>query len=411
MPFQERRKKLLDQLGDNFLLLVQSGELVESTDDETYLFEPIRNFVYLTGQKAPGAMYLAYKVAGKVTELLLMHIPSEMEQRWQGTKFDPEAIRESTGIQRVVDSQRFEDLVSRLLYDNDIQHCYINLARWKMSYAPNPDQRLANRLREAYPYLQIHNVYHTICKMRTVKDEYEIRCHRKACQITEEAVKHMMRNMKPGMTECQIEAYYDFVLKSYNVKPPAFATIAAAGKNACVMHYVDNDTPTRDGQLILFDLGAQWEFYCADVSRTFPVNGRFTPRQKKLYNVVLKGLEAAEALSRPGQKKNELQAISKQVMAEELVKIGKIEKPEEIDKYYFHGSGHYIGLNTHDVGDQPDAVLQENTVFTLEPGLYFDDEEIGIRIEDTILVTKDGCEILSAGIPKTVEEIEAFLQG
>ena len=175
------------------------------------------------------------------------------------------------------------------------------------------------------------------------------------------------------------------------------------------MHYVDNDTQTKDGDLILFDLGAQWNYYCADVSRTYPVNGKFTERQKQLYNIVLKGLEAAENASKPGQLKSELQQISKKVMAEELVKIGKIEKEEDISKYYFHGSGHNIGLNTHDVGDHNDLLLEENLMFTLEPGLYFDDEAIGIRIEDTLLVTKDGVEVMSAGIPKTVEEIEAFM--
>ena len=159
----------------------------------------------------------------------------------------------------------------------------------------------------------------------------------------------------------------------------------------------------------MFDLGAQWDLYCTDVSRTFPVNGKFTEKQKMLYNVVLKGLETAISLSKPGQLKSELQQISKKVMAEELVKIGYIEKEEDISKYYMHGSGHFIGLNVHDVGDYNDIVLAEDMMFTLEPGLYFDDEKLGIRIEDTILITKDGCEVFSGGIPKTVEEIEAYM--
>lgn len=409
MPFQKRREKLLAQLEDNSMLLLHSGEMIESTDDENYIFQPNRNFVYLTGLTDPNAIYVASKVHGVVTETLLMHIPTERELRWLGTRFEPEQIKASTGIARLLGSENYEDVISRMLFKNNIQTCYINVARWRMSYALNPDQRMAHELQNAYPYLQMRNAYPIICKMRTVKDDYEVECHRKACKITEEGVKNMLRNMKPGMTECQIEAYYDFVLKGYNVKMPAFTTIAATGKNACVMHYDHNDTETKDGDMMLFDLGAQWNLYCADVSRTYPVNGKFTERQKQLYNVVLKGLEVAESLSKPGQKKNELQLISKQVMAEELVKIGKISKPEEIDKYYFHGSGHYIGLNTHDVGDEDDAVLEVNTMFTLEPGLYFDDEQIGIRIEDTILVTEDGCEVLSGGIPKTVEEIEAYM--
>ncbi len=169
-----------------------------------------------------------------------------------------------------------------------------------------------------------------------------------------------------------------------------------------------NDRQMQDGDMVLFDLGAEWGYYASDVSRTFPVNGKFTQQQKDLYNVVLKGLNAALDATKPGQKKSELQEISKNVMAEELIKLGMIEKPEEISKYYFHGSGHYIGLYTHDVGND-NELLEEDMVFTLEPGLYFDDLNLGIRIEDTLVVTKDGCEVMSDGIPKTVEEIEAFM--
>ncbi len=405
-----KRKELTDWMMDNSLYFVHSGEMIESTDDENYLFEPYRNFVYLTGVKEPGAIYLACKVNGKVSETLFMHIPTEREMRWTGVSFNKEQLQKDTGIMNIVPMETWEDAISRLMFKNDIQDMYIDVARWRMSYALNPEQRLAHELQKAYPFVTMHNAYHKICSMRTIKSKEEIAAHYKSAAITEEAVKNMLKNMKPGMTECQIEAYYDFVLKSYNVKIPAFWTIAATGKNACIMHYVDNDTVTKDGDMILFDLGAQWDHYCTDVSRTYPVNGKFTERQKQLYNAVLKGLEAALDATKPGVVKGDLQKLSKKVMAEELVKIGKISTPEEIDKYYFHGSGHFIGLNTHDVGDVDGMVLAEDMMFTLEPGLYFDDEEIGIRIEDTILVTKDGCEVLSAGIPKTVEEIEAFMK-
>ena len=407
--FVQRRSRFAETMKDNSFYFVCSGGYVESTDDENYIFQPYRNFVYLTGRSDVDATLLISKINGKVNEILFMHIPDEHEQRWMGTRFDSDEIKAATGIDRIVPNDSWDSTISRMLFANDVQDVYIDMARWDMNYAPNEAQKRANRLKEIYPYLSIHNAYHTICRMRVIKDQAEIENHRKAVKITEEGVKNILLNMKPGMTECQIEAYYDFVLKGYNVKMPAFTTIAATGKNACIMHYVDNDTQTKDGDLILFDLGAQWNYYCADVSRTYPVNGKFTERQKQLYNIVLKGLEVAESMSKPGQLKSELQQISKQVMAEELVKIGKIEKVEDISKYYFHGSGHNIGLNTHDVGDRGDLLLEENLMFTLEPGLYFDDEQIGIRIEDTLLVTKDGVEVMSAGIPKTVEEIEAFM--
>ena len=407
--YSNNRKRLVDTMVDHSFYYCHSGSEIESTDDETYLFEPYRNFVYLTGVDKPECILLILKNNNEVQEFLFMHIPTPMEQRWIGASFDMKQVQESTGIQRIVDIREFDNMMSRFLFSGVIQDVYMDMARYKKDYDPNKEQRIANSFKEVYPYLTFHNAYPTVCKMRRVKSEEEIEAHRVACNITEEGVKLMLDHMKPGMKECQIEAYYDFVLKSYNVKKPAFSTIAATGKNACVMHYVENDTVCEENSLILFDLGAKWDYYCADVSRTYPVSGKFTERQKQLYNVVLKGLEVAESLSKPGQKKNELQQISKQVMAEELVKIGNIENVEEIDKYYFHGSGHYIGLNTHDVGDERDVVLEENTMFTLEPGLYFDDEKIGIRIDDTLLVTKEGCEILSGGIPKTVEEIETYM--
>jgi len=407
--YMNNRQRLIDTMVENSFYFVHSGDNVESTDDENYIFEPYRNFVYLTGLDVPGAIYMAVKLPNKVREILFMHIPDEREQRWIGTSFDKEALQKATGIDDIIDINNWDAMISRYMFKENIQDVYVDIARWQKDYSPNREQMIANDLKTVYPYLQLHNAYQTICKMRTIKSKEEIEAHRKAVAITEEGVKLMMKNMKPGMKECQMEAYYDFVLKSYNVKIPAFTTIAATGKNACVMHYVNNDAVCEDGQLILFDLGAQWNYYCADVSRTYPVNGKFTEKQKQLYNVVLKGLETAISLSKPGQLKNELQKISKKVMAEELVKIGYIQEESEIDNYYFHGSGHFIGLNTHDVGDCDDMVLEEDMMFTLEPGLYFDDEKIGIRIEDTILITKDGCEVFSAGIPKTVEEIEAYM--
>lgn len=407
--YKKRREKLVQTFKDNSLYIVCSGENIDSTDDECYIFEPYRNFYYLTGLQQPDAKLLISKINGKVNQILFMHYPTEMEQRWNGTKFDANEVKELSGVDRISPEDGFESMISRLIFRNDIQDIYVDIARMDMNYHLNKSQTFANKLKEIYPFITFHNAYQTVCTMRTVKDSDEIEAHRKAVNITEEGVKNILKNMKPGMTESQIEAYYDFVLKGYNIKKPAFTTIAATGKNACIMHYTDNDTVTKENDLILFDLGAQWQHYCADVSRTYPVSGKFTERQKQLYNVVLKGLEAAEEMSKPGQLKSELQLISKKVMAQELVKIGKIKEEKEIDKYYFHGSGHLIGLNTHDVGDRDDMILEENVMFTLEPGLYFDDEEIGIRIEDTLLVTKDGCEILSAGIPKTVEEIEAFM--
>ena len=407
--YQENRRKLAEYMVENSIYFVYSGEPKESTHDECYIFEPYRNFVYLTGQDCAHAMLLIVKKDEAVKETLYMHIPTEREQRWDNLVFDPEKIRAETGIAAIEDITMLENQLSRVLFDGRIQDAYMDMAHWKMNYPDSPDMRFAKKLQAAYPFMQVHNAYPFVCSLRTIKHPAEIEAHRKAVEITRDGVLNMLKNMKPGMIEYQIEAYYDFVLKYNGVKRPAFTTIAATGQNANHMHYVDNNTATKDGDMILFDLGAQYNYYCADVSRTYPVNGKFTERQAQLYEVVLKGLKAAEEATKPGAVKDDLQKLSKQVMAEELIKIGKISTPEEIDKYYMHGSGHNIGLDTHDVGDHG-LILEPNLVFTLEPGLYFDDEEIGIRIEDTLVVTEDGCEILSDCIPKEIADIEAVMK-
>ncbi|MBR3644238.1 MAG: aminopeptidase P N-terminal domain-containing protein, partial [Parasporobacterium sp.] len=403
--YKENRRKLADYMTDNSIYFVHSGEELESTHDESFIFEPYRNFLYLTGIDRAGAILFISKLKGEVKEILFMHIPTEREQRWQNMTWDPGKIKEESGVEEIVDINEWDRRLSRMLFGGLIQDCYIDMARWNMNFPLNAGQRMANRLKEIYPFLAIHNAYAFVCSLRTLKHPAEIAAHRRAVEITEKGVRNMLTHMKPGMYEYEIEAYYDFVLKSSGVRVPAFTTIAACGQNANHMHYVDNNTQTKDGDLILFDLGARWDYYCADVSRTYPVNGKFTNRQAQLYEIVLKGLKVAEDAAKPGAVKDDLQKLSKEVMAEELVKIGKIEKKEDIDKYYMHGSGHLIGLDTHDAGDH-DIILRKDVMFTLEPGLYFDDEEIGIRIEDTLLVTEDGCDVFSGTIPKEIEDIE-----
>ena len=404
-----RRKLYRELLEDNSVGFVFSGQEKEDRGDQMFPFTPYANFYYLTGFDQPKAVFMTSKTQGVYREILFIDHPDEMKARWQGISYDKETVREETGIEQVEYLERFEEKLPFFGRRNSIQHLYLDIANWEEGFTQNPAQRFAKKVLDCYPYLQTHNTFQDLSLMRQVKTKEEIALHRKACEITEAGVRNMLSHLKPGIHEYEIEAHFDYTLKSRHARH-AFPTIAASGKNACVLHYMANDRVMREGDMILFDLGAEWGMYASDVSRTFPVGGRFTEQQKQLYNVVLKGLDAAIARTRPGQPKNELQEISKAVMAKELMKLGMIEKPEEIMKYYFHSSGHYIGLYTHDVGNDQ-APLRPDMMFTLEPGLYFEELGIGIRIEDTILITEEGCEVLTAGIPKTVEEIERFMQG
>ncbi len=406
---KSRRRLYQDILKDNSMGFVFAGELKGDRGDQMFPFTPYANFYYLTGFAQPKAVFMAVKEAGKYQEILFIDHPDEKKQRWEGISYTKESVRAETGIEQVEYLERFMDCLPLFGRKNMIENLYVDIAKWERSFAQDPAQRFASKIQADYPYIHVYNTFQQMSLMRQVKTAEEIALHRQACRITSEGVKRMLAELKPGMYEYQAEAYFDFVLKSQNAVH-AFPTIAASGPNACILHYVANDRKMQEGDMILFDLGAQWGYYASDVSRTYPVSGRFTEQQKELYQVVLDGLEAAIARTRPGQPKDELQKISKDVMAKGLIDLGMIQEKEEIEQYYYHGSGHYIGLYTHDVGDEQ-AILEEDMMFTLEPGLYFPDLGIGIRIEDTILVTRDGCEVLSGDIPKTVDEIEAFMAG
>lgn len=403
-----RRAKYKELLKDNSVGFLFSGIEKEDRGDQLFPFTPYANFYYLTGFSYPKAIFMAVKVGGRYRETLFIDHPDETKARWLGVVYTKESVREETGIECVEYLERFEESLPFAGRRNEIENLYVDIANWEEPLGNNQAQKFAAKVLKSYPYLHVYNTFQKLALIRQVKSKEEIALHRKACEITLKGVENILSHLEPGMHEYEAEAYFDYTLKANHARH-AFPTIAASGKNACIMHYVANDRKMKDEDLILFDLGAEWGYYASDVSRTYPVGGTFTSQQKKLYNVVLKGLEAAIAHTKPGQPKNELQNISKRVMAEELIKIGMIQKPEEIQKYYFHSSGHYIGLYTHDVGND-EAALEPDMMFTLEPGLYFDELEIGIRIEDTILVTEDGCEVLTAAIPKTIEEIEAFLK-
>ena len=232
---------------------------------------------------------------------------------------------------------------------------------------------------------------------------------RRAIEITGEGIVNMMKNTKAGMREYEIEAYFDYTLKSRGVKDFAFKSIVAAGKNAAILHYSQNSGMAQYDSLVLCDVGAKYNYYCGDITRTFPVNGRFNERQKQLYNIVLEGQRLILDTIRPGIPFKSLNETLIKYYEEKLTEIGLISSPDEVKKYYWHGVSHMLGIETHDVGRHNEGLLEAGMVLTVEPGLYIADEGIGIRIEDDAVVTENGCRLVYDGIPKTIEEIEAVM--
>lgn len=406
--FVKNRTKLGDKLEKNSITLMFAGEAPYKSADETYAFTPNRNFYYLTGIDREKMILMIVKRNGEVEETLFIEKNDPIMARWVGEKMPEVEAKEISGIENIKFLEEFEETFGATMDRAQIDNLYLDLERQQFHVAMTSPQIFAKVAMERYSYLRIKNIHNDISNLRLIKSEEEIELIREAIDITDNGIKELMRNSKTGMKEYALEAYFDFVLKSNGITDYAFHTIAACGKNATILHYDQNNSELEDGKLVLFDLGAQYKYYNADISRTFPVNGKFTQRQKQVYNVVLRAQEAVTAIARPGILFSVLNETAKKVLAAGCIELGLIKDDIELSRYYFHGVSHYLGLDTHDVGSR-DMELKPGMVLTNEPGLYIEEENIGIRIEDDILITEDGCENISKQIIKTVEEIEEFM--
>ena len=393
--FVNNRKKIFDLMKDNSCLVVYS----QPKDDAK--FDVNRNYYYLSGNFEYGNIVLLSKIEGVYKEIMFIHPYDELKAKWVGAPLSKEAVFNSNGVLDIRYLDEYADILDSVL--KKVPTLYLDLANeHELLYEVN----LAKKLKEKYEHLVVLNASSLFKTARTVKCEEELNEMRKAIEITRCGIEHMLSNMKE-MYEYQLESYFDQAIKYHGATGYAFPTIAASGKNACCLHYVDNNCMALNGDLILFDLGASYHMYCADISRTFPVSGKFTERQKQLYNIVLKGQEVAMENTKPGITTKELNQILIKYYAGALKEIGLINEDKEVLKYYYHGVSHHMGLECHDLCDY--TPLVPGCVISCEPGLYIEEEGIGIRIEDDLLVTEDGCENMSKSILKTVEEIEEFM--
>lgn len=407
--YKARRHKLLEKVKDNSVIVLFAGNAPKKTADEAYPFTPNRNFYYLTGVQEPDHILLMSKINGKEKNILFIKdIDLELE-KWIGKSLRENEALEIAGVDEVMFKSTFEDYFHRLISMKEEFNLYLDLERDAFNSMNSISQIFAKEIISKYPQISVRNIYASIVALRLIKSNEEIENIKEAIKITISGVETLMKNAQDGMKEYELEAYFDFNCKSKGVKDLAFNTIAATGKNATVLHYVDNNAEMKDGDLILFDLGAQYKYYNADISRTFPVNGKFTARQKEVYNAVLKVNEEIIKTIKPGITTAELNAKANDLLGEACVSLGLLEDKKDFRKYYFHSIGHSLGLDTHDVIIDRNFTFEPGMVYTVEPGLYIPEESIGIRIEDDILVTEDGSINLTKDMIKTVEEIEDFM--
>lgn len=402
--YKNNREKVLSKIKDNSLLILFAGKAPKKTADENYPFTPNRNFYYLTGIDEEDHILVLSKLNGITKEYLFIKEVDPIREKWEGKTIRKEEVPNICEIEDVRYLGDFNSFIDRIILNKEEINVYLDLEKANASYD------FLNQIRNKYYNINIKNVYNLIGSLRLIKTEEEVERVRKAISITIDGVKELMKNSKAGIKEYELESYFDFVCKKNGVKDLAFKTIAAAGKNATVLHYVTNDSELKDGDLILFDLGAQYKYYNGDISRTFPVNGKFTDRQKEVYNAVLRVNEKVIEEMKPGVSFLELNKKAKEWIAEECISLGLMTSKEDVSKYYYHSIGHSLGMDTHDIEpENRDVIFEAGMIYTVEPGIYIEEEGIGIRIEDDVLITDNGYEVLTKGMIKTVEEIEEFM--
>lgn len=408
--YKFNRDNLLDKIKDNSIVILFAGKAIQKTGDQTYPFTPNRNFYYLTGIKEEDHILVMTKINGvKSSKLYIKDIDLEME-KWVGKSIRKEEAEEIAAVDEVKFKSQFDGDIHGMITMKEEINLYLDLERMSANREGTISHRFANEITTKYPQVRINNVYSKIGELRLKKSQEEVDKIKKAIEITKSGIEKLMSEARVGMKEYELEAYFDFNCKVKGATGLAFTTIAAAGENATTLHYVDNNCELKENDLILFDLGAEYNCYNADISRTFPVNGKFTERQKEVYNAVLRVNEEIINLIKPGMKYKYVNEKATELIAEECIKLGLIKDKSEVRKYYYHSIGHSLGMDTHDI-ETPhrDIIFEPGVVFTVEPGIYIAEEGIGIRIEDDILVTEDGVINLSSDIIKTVEEIENFM--
>ena len=343
-------------------------------------------------------------------ERLYLLPPDALAERWTGVRVRPEETEAVSGISDARSIQAFERDFSALASGGKYEKIYLDLYRYTPEQPDRPSHRLLRRIRKDFAYLSIGNAEEILRSLRLIKQPCEIDALRKAEDITREGILAMMRSSHPGKYEYQYKADFDYALAQHSPDGPGFPSIISCGKNNFCIHYYSYTGQAQDGDMVLNDVGAQYDCMITDVSRAWPCNGKFSERQRILYECVLATSNHLFSIIRPGMKMEDVDATIRRYNAERLVEAGVLKSVDEVGRLMWHGGSHHIGYDVHDMVKRPE-ILAPNMVFCVDVGVYNEEWGIGFRLEDNCLVTEDGCENLSAAIPRTIEDIEAAMRG
>lgn len=401
--YQDLRTRYFDAMDEASVTFLYSGVPVRKSADATYGFQSNRNFTYLSGIEEEAAI-LVLDSRDQSTILFVRDI-DPFKEKWMGYFMQPEVAKVLSGIEDVRFLSSFEAYVESILktelkvgvdFDHDVIHDDICAGPLSLIEEVEDEERLLD-------------VFPLLTSLRMVKHPDEVEALKHSLQVTNTAIEAALSEMAPGKNENDLAARFQYEGMKHG-GDLMFDTIMASGANAVVLHYISNNAPLVDGEMILFDLGIRVNRYGADISRTYPVNGVFTDRQRVVYQAVLDCFHAVNKAARPGVSFLDLNELAKEHLATSLKKMGLIDKSDDVDQYYYHSIGHSLGLDTHDVWHGRDHQLEPGNVITNEPGLYIKEWEIGVRIETDLLITDNGCEDLAPYIVKEIDAIEQLLK-
>lgn len=408
-----RRNKLLNLLDDNSVTILFSGVGRKKSADENYEFVPNKNFYYLTGIEQENSVLLLIKNDGEKLCYLFVDEKDEKIEKWIGYKLTLNQAREISGVENVAVRTTFEGKMLAFFESNSatsekISKFYLDLEP-ELKIGESKTTQVYKKELEVVHHLEVCDVNGIIGDLRKIKSEAEIELLREAIATTNLGLKHALLELKAGKYEYNLRNAFEFAVGEDQDSKLGFDSIVAAGGNAIILHYPSQKDVIKKGDLVLFDVGAERNYYSADISRTYPESGKFSELQRTIYEIVLNCNKQTSKFMRPGITLNEVNEFAKDFLASECVEKGLISSKEEISRVYYHSVSHFLGLDTHDCGTKND-ILEPGNVVTCEPGLYFKEHGIGVRIEDDVLITEEGSEVLSDGIIKEIDAIEKMLR-
>lgn len=417
--FIDNRANYIKHLKPNSLALFVSNDLLPTNADGSFGFVQNSDLFYLSGIDQEDSILLIFPDVkdGKHKEVLFLKETSELIAIWEGAKLNKSQATAVSGIDHIYWISEFDKVFKSLVFQ--AEHIYLNSNEHTRRYIDmeTAEMRFNSKIKAQCPLHAIQRSAPIMHRIRSVKHPIEIELMQHACDITEKGVRRLLNFIKTGVTEYEIEAELIHEFVRNKSRGFAYGPIIASGASACVLHYVENNRVCKDGDVILLDVAAEYANYASDLTRCLPVNGKFTKRQKEVYNAVLRVMKSATSMLKAGNTFEKYNAAVGDLMTEELLQLGLLKTDDvknqnpnwpAYKKYFMHGTSHFIGLDVHDVGLFYEP-MQIGNAFTVEPGIYIPEEGLGIRLENNIVITKDGNNDLMKNIPLEADEIESLM--